>query len=380
MLVTVIACGGTVKRPHPDQEGSGGNGATSSAGGTPTATSGAGVSGAGGGSVGGVGTAGTPLGAGGMAVGGDAEGGSGGSADLPSCECVGADCAPVTLWTQPDCGELALLVDARWLYALSPKLGTLTRTPLPPEAPIPETLATGLGGGAAFALDPKYAYVAANFDLYRVELETGDVIKLLSEPMTIRDVAVWADRVYYTFGQTVKQASTEPPTSGVVVATAQDAGMPQALTIEGSTLAFSTAGAYSVENKSLPNGPQRKLAPSQAGLRFGHRALQTDGIWLFWTNTNVVGMRLNPDADESQRTLAFARDGKSVDAFAVYGIGEVTYLTTEDGQIQKSTWDDAQKGVEATSMAQGLARMNSLVLDRSHVYAASGCSVVCMRQ
>lgn len=74
----------------------------------------------------------------------------------------------------------------------------------------------------------------------------------------------------------MKQAATEPPTSGVVVATAADWGLPQAVAVIGDALAFAIANDYNVVVKALPGGDELRAGSSQAGLRFGHRALQID--------------------------------------------------------------------------------------------------------
>lgn len=287
--------------------------------------------------------------------------------------CAAGVCTPdlTELGEVPGCGTLELQMGAGHVYALSKQLGTLSSLAAPVGGD-PMSVASGLTGGSAFALDATNAYVATDTTITQVNLTSGAKSVLVNEAGSVSDVAVAAGKIYYTSGTTIKQADSAAPSVGVIVATAADGGVPQSVAAAGGFVFFDSNDSFNVEMDAIVGDEYVKVAASQAELLFGHRGIQSDGTDVFWANHSVN--RAAIFADHTPLTIAWPIDSHAVVAFAVDSGKRMTYLATDDGSFEKSSFDAGD--MDAIWVARNLPSVTSVVLDASHAYMASGCKVL----
>ena len=291
--------------------------------------------------------------------------------------CAAGACTPdlATVAEVAGCGTLQLVSTASKLYVLSTMTGTLSSIALPAAAAAtPTSVATGLTGATAFAVDTTNAYVTTGTTVTQVKLADGTKTVLVTETTPIFDVAVDAGKIYYAVGKDVKQADAAAPSSGTSVAVSADEGVAQGVAISAGTVLYASNEAFNLESDPIAAGEGHvKIGASQAGLIFGHRSVQADATNVYWANGSLQTAMFT-GADHAGKIVAQPIDGSPVIAFAVDGAAKMAYIATMDGSFEKSAFDKADQ--EATWVARALPKVSSIVVDSTSVYLASACKIL----
>jgi hypothetical protein len=291
--------------------------------------------------------------------------------------CVAGTCAPelVMFGEVAGCGSLALQsVPGKAIYVLATMTGAISSIPAAGGAATP--IAT-VAGATAFALDDTAIYVAAGMKVVRVPLTGGASTELVTEAKKIYDVAVSNGKIYYATDKFIKGASASAAGPATTVATSIDEGEAQGVAVSGTTLLYASNIAYNLESDPIAGDGHTKIGASQSALIFGHRSVQADATSVYWANTALNKAPI-AGAEHPITAAAAPIDGKAVIAFAVDGRPgkETAYIATEDGNLAKSTFTDAEAGTEATWMARKLPQVTSIVLDDTSVFAAAACKIL----
>lgn len=302
--------------------------------------------------------------------------------------CVASECTPELeqVVELPDCGSLLLVYANATLYALSTGAGELLSVSAGDGAP--STIATGLEGAVAFAVDATSAYVASGSKVTQVALSDGTKADVATDVMPIYDVAVQGSAVYYAvdkpaadvsaahadFGGFIKKVASAGG-APEIVAGGMDLGQPQGVAVAGMNVLYATESAKNVEvQKGLPVGADARVDPlhyklgaSQGSLLLGHRSVQTDGTYVYWSNDAVQRAKFADAAPVQEQatsslgvTTAFAIDGA------------VVYFGSELGDLGKGQVPSD----EAVAMARNLGRITSIVTSAASVYVAAECRIL----
>lgn len=302
--------------------------------------------------------------------------------------CVDSACTPelVQLTELADCGSVLLVYANATLYALSTGVGELSSVPVAGGAP--SMIATGLSEAVAFAVDGTSAYVANGRKVTKVTLSDGAKADVATDVAPIYDVAVQGASLYYAvdkpaadtsaahadFGGFIKKVPIDGGTAEVV-AGGMDLGQPQGVAVSGTNVLYATESAKNVEvQKGLPVGANAyqdplhyKLGASQGSLLLGHRSVQTDGGYVYWSNDAVQRSKFGDSAPFQEQatsslgvTTAFALGGQKV------------YFGSDLGDLGKGTI----LADEVIPMARNLGRITSMVVEPGGVYVASECRIL----
>jgi hypothetical protein len=295
--------------------------------------------------------------------------------------CAAGKCTPdlASFAEITGCGTLELLTapDKSKLYALSTMMGTLSSIALPTGGAA-TSVAIGLTGGTAFAVDATYAYVATGKTVTQVKLADGTKTVLVTEMDTIWDVAVDAGKIYYATGKNIMQASATTPGVGASVAVSADEGVAEGLAVSAGTVLYASAAAFNLESALIAGNGHVKIGASQAGLIFGHRSVQADTMNVYWSNGGLQSAPFT-GTEHPATTVASPIDGKPITAYAVDSATTTAYIATLDdpmtmtGSLEKSKFSDG--GSDAAWMARALPKVSSIVLDDTSVYVASACKI-----
>jgi len=315
--------------------------------------------------------------------------------------CDAGKCTPdlATFGEVAGCGTLELVSTPAKLYVLSSMAG-LSSIALPAGGAATPIAAT-LMGGTAFAVDATNAYVALGKDLKRVKLADGMTDTLTSSVDPIYDVAVdGAGMVYYATGGEkmpgvpygeIRQVSVTAAAGAAakVVAKSADEGKGEGVAVSNGFILYASADAFNVEScnagcqTAFGGGSTEmdhvlidghvKLAPSQAGLIFGHHSIQADMENVFWANGSLQ-MKKFTGTDNANTSIASPLDGSMIVAFAVDSAKKMSYIATMDGSFEKSAFDKGSE--DATWVARALPKVSSIVLDDTSVYLASACKIL----
>jgi hypothetical protein len=302
--------------------------------------------------------------------------------------CVDSTCTPdlEQLTELADCGSVLLVYANSTLYALSTGLGELSSVPVTGGAPA--MIANGFGDAVAFAVDGTSAYVANGMKVTKVTLSDGAKADVATDVAPIHDVAVQGASLYYAvdkpvadtsaahadFGGFIKKVTIDGGTAEVV-AGGMDLGRPQGVAVSGTNILYATESAKNVEvQKGLPVGANAyqdplhyKLGASQGSLLLGHRSVQTDGGYVYWSNDAVQRAKFGDSAPVQEQatsslglTTAFALGGQRV------------YFGSDLGDLGKGTI----LADEVIPMARNLGRVTSIVVGSAGVYLASECRIL----
>jgi hypothetical protein len=302
--------------------------------------------------------------------------------------CVDSDCTPElgTVAEVAGCGKLLLVQAHGTLYALNTLAGELLSVPVAGGAPASITM--GLSDARAFAVNATTAYVAVGNKVAQIDLSSGARVDVVTEPTPIYDVALDASSVYYAtdkpasdsseahlgFAGFIKRAPLAGG-AGVVVAGGMDQGQPHAVVVSGSNILYASESAKNVEvQKGLPVAADAytdplhyKLGASQGSLMLGHRAVQTDGTYLYWTNEAVQRSKFGDPAPVQEQATG------SLGLTTAFALSPTTvYFGSDQGDLGRG----AIRSDEATPMARRLDNITSMVVDATHVYVASGCKIL----
>lgn len=271
----------------------------------------------------------------------------------PLSDCENGVCleAPEVIASYPSCGKLLLLMRADRLYVLNQFSGLLKSASVNEQTLRWTDAGSNLTGATSFDVDAQYAWVVVGRQLARVPLINGVSLFSLSEASDIAGVAASGGKVSLAVGADIKQVDVLEPTSSTVVTTAEVGGRPEALAVDGDRLLFASPLANHIEEYSLSEGSQRRLVSGLGQLGVGHGALQVANGDLFWMNRWLYAAFIYGETAPT-RLVAAARDGASVVAFAIDPQERVAYVATDDGRIEKSRFEDGEKGLEAAPLGE----------------------------
>lgn len=310
---------------------------------------------------------------------------------MPELTAVGAEIAT--------CGKLQLVAGNAKLYVLNTGGGELSTFDGTTGALT--SVATGLTGATAFAVDATNAYVVAGMKVIKVTLAGGAKADYVTETMPIYDVTLDATAVYWAvdkpatdvdpahvnfMGFVKKALKTAAPATGEIVGGGMDMGQPKGVAVSGANILYASSSAQNVElQKGLPvldHNPEGeppvidpnhvKLGASQGSLIFGHRSVQTDGTYVYWANGTL---QRSPFAavDHTQKTAA-----NSLGDIMAYAITATTaYVASAPAGTEKVDLEKATFEAEtSTWLARNLDPVSSIITDATSVYVASGCKIL----
>lgn len=302
--------------------------------------------------------------------------------------CVSSACTPelTPVAEIASCGKLYLVYANTTLYALNSMAGELLSVP---ATGTPVSIATGLTGASAFAVDATSAYVVNGMKVTKVTLAGGAKLDLVTETMPIYDVAVDATSIYYAvdkpatevtevYAGVIKKASNSTmtaPAAAMVVGLGMDNGQPKGVVVSGTNILYATDSSKNVEvQKGLPVGADPhtdalhyKLGASQGSLVFGHRSIQTDGTYVYWMQDSVQRSKFG-DAMPVQAQVAM-----SLGLTVAFALSPTTaYFGSDMGDFGKGTIPSDM----SIPLARKLDAITSIVVDATSVYVASGCKIL----
>jgi hypothetical protein len=287
---------------------------------------------------------------------------------LQACNMGVCTADPMEIYTTGDttCEALKLLLAGPTIYILNVGAGTISSVPAAGGAAT-EDIVTGLTDPSAFAVDANNFYVVSGMTIDRFPLAGGTAEPVVTEAAEIWDVAVQTDVLYYPTGLNVMSVPADADDgTGMIVATAVDAGTPQSVAVDDTLVFWGASTAFNVEVDVIAppvgvagDGSLIKLGASQGSLIFGHRSLQTDGTSVYWANGGSL-VRRNYDGVMGSETVGGTRDSGAITAFAV---GTTHTYFAADGNIEKGAVD-----ADPIWMARGQGVVSSMVLDATSYY------------
>ncbi len=291
--------------------------------------------------------------------------------------CSEGVCTPnlATFGELAGCGKLLLVSVTGKLFALSTMTGDLNAFALPAGG-APTKVGT-VAGATAFAVDATNAYIAAGKTVVRQPLAGGASAIMVTEATAdVKDVAVADGKVFYVAGKSVKQLDAAATAgTGVVVAESADEGVAEGLAVAGGFVLYASNLAYNLEADPIAGEGHVKVGASQSGLIFGHRSVQADATHVYWANNSLQQAKY-AGTDHAGVVVAQPIDGSKIIAFAVDGVAKTAFIATEDGKLEKSTFESAGAGNEATWVARAVPTVSSIVLDDASAYIASECKIL----
>jgi hypothetical protein len=258
------------------------------------------------------------------------------------------------------------------LYVLNGMAGTLGAVALPAGG-APASVATGLTGASAFALDAMNAYVVTGMSVTRVKLSDGTKSVVIQETGPIYDVALdTKGNLFYTQAKEVRMVLASATLgTGTKVAEGIDDGEPQGVAISGDTVLYASASAFNVESDPVAGEMHVKIGASQGSLFFGHRSVQADGTNVYWANGGVQAAAF-AGADHTGKSVGTPVEG-NVTAYAINATSKTAYFASETGNFEKSAFT----AETPTWVARGLGKVSSIVLDDASVYLATAdCKIL----